>query len=394
MLKKIYNIIIVIFPILSAYKGIAGVDLGTIILFICGILCLMSNIGTFRMVLPKGFGLFYIVAMIISIIFTQSFPLRLTLFTANLILACCYIDINKIIVIYSKVVSICCIFFIVQEITYYLTGIRIHGILPFLPTIYDNSDNVSFIYSLDNASRLSSLFLEPSYFAQFIFPYIVYNLFSDDKKKNYKAMFVSLVMIFIRSGNGIILLVIIWFIWLLLSNYKLIYKFGIILLSTLGIFVVIKLDSSIFISLMERSSELLSYKGDEQYMSSGFVRFFRGYYLYGELPVINQLFGTSSADIEQYKNLNIFFLNENDNFLNGVQTLLIHNGIFVLILYIRHLLLLGNNSSDIKSKVFIICILFLMIGESYYLTSRIFFVTVLLFGIYQSQKQKQEYLNL
>lgn len=384
MLKKIFNLLIVIFPILSAYRGIADIDLGSITLFIGGLLCLISNISNFRLILPKGFGIFYIVALVFSIIFTQSLPLRLTLFTINLILACCYLDINKIINIYSKVVIVSCVFFLIQEASFYIIGTRIPGLLPFLPTIYD-TESISFLTTHTISTRSSSFFLEPSYFAQFLFPYIAYYLFSDKNKDIYKALFVSLITILIRSGNGIILLAIIWVIWLLSKKIKLVYKVLIISLGIIGVSTILAIDQSIFSSLMERSSELQSYKGDN--ISSGFIRFFRGYYVYSDLPLFNQIFGSSSELIEQYRKVNIFF-KHNDYFFNGIQMLLLHNGFIILVLYIRHLLLLGNRNSDIRAKVFIICILFLMLGESYYLTSRIFFVTIFLFGLYQSQNIK------
>lgn len=381
MSKRIFNFFIVIFPILSTYKGIAGIDLGTVILFIIGFICLIFNLGEFKLKLPRGFGLFYILALIFSFIFTQSFPLRLSLFTINLILACNYLDIEKILDYYFKTVTICCIFFLVQEISYFSIGVRVPGILPFLPTIYEGIDNTLFIQQKSLSDRSSSFFLEPSYFAQFLFPYIAYNLFSNNNKDIKRAVYVSIIMILIRSGNGIILLIIIWGSWILFSKIKPLKKIGIITLGIIGFFIISINNSTIFTSLLERSNELKSYQGNETHMSSGFIRFFRGYHLYSELPTINQLFGSDNEMIAYRKHINIFF-KDGDSFFNGIQTLLLHNGLFVCIAYLIHLVLLSKRKADIKSKVIVICMLYLMAGESYYLTSRIFFITVFMYGLY------------
>lgn len=376
------------FPILSAYRGIGGLDFGSVILFTAGMLCLCTNFKQFKLTnLPKGYGVFYIVAMIVSIVFIKSLQLRLSLFTINLVFACSFFDINLIIKYYLKTVKVCCAFFLIQELMYYFTGARISGILTFLPTIYGDA-STGIINRITTLNRSSSFFLEPSYFAQFLFPYVVYFLFSKKKADIKKAVLVSFIMLVTKSGNGLILLLIIWCGWFFFSDIKTYQKCLLVLLVTLFLCGLLIVDNSLIFMLLERMSELQSYGGEERHMSSGFIRFFRGYYLYDELPMMNQLFGANNNVVELYMSENIFFPDEEDKFLNGVQTILVHNGLFILILYIRHILLWGRQSSDIRIKIFIFCIIFLMLGESYYLTSRLFFVTIFLFGLCHTQTTK------
>ncbi len=383
MLKNIFNFSIAILPILSGYRFVDNIDLGTFVVFVFGFLCLIFNSKQFKLELPKGYSPFFFIAIIFSILFIHSLPLRLCLFSLNLLFACCYVDISKLLNYYSKIVMISCGFFIIQELSYYLTGERIVGILSFLPTIYNFDDSTIFFENIKFSTRAASFFLEPSYFAQLLFPYIVYNLFSKDISKIKNAILVSSVMLFIKSGNGSILLIIIYICWLIFGKVKLKQRLITFFIGFIGLILVLIIDNSLIDTLLSRTSELQSYKGNEKYMSSGFMRMFRGYYIFNDLPLINKIFGAHNDLIEYYRARSMYFLIDGDKFFNGFQSLLLHNGLIVTILYLIHLLKLGNKTSDKRIIAFTICIIYLLFSESYYLSSRLFFVVVMLFGLYQ-----------
>lgn len=379
MAKSLFNLLIVLFPIFSIYGFSPALDLGSILIFITGTFCFLTKVSSTNLTLPDGYKCFFYVAIILGLLFIKTIPLRLILFTINLYFACKYIDINKFIFYYNKTVYFCCLFFIIQELTYCLFNERISGIVNFIPTIYgDNTDKI--IDQVINGSRSPSFFSEPSYLAQYIFPYIIIKMNSINKKDIQKGILASLVILLTFSGTGIFLLFIIWIIWFLFSNIKFAIKFTTAFICILGVLIILIYDNSIFDSLLNRSVELQSYEGDEEYISSGFIRFFRGYFLYEELPLTNKLLGSSNTLIASLMNENIYFMGK-EKFLNGVQTLLIYNGLLVCILYFRHLILFYKKSPNSLMLAMIICYLFLMIGESYYLSSRSFIVILILCGI-------------
>lgn len=383
MLNKIYTSIIVLFPILSGYGGIAGVDLGSILLLFVGVFCVVLNFSRFSMRFPKGYILFLVLALLITLFVTGSIQLRLILYSFNLVIACCFVDNKCLYTIYSKVVFISCMFFLVQESMYITSGYRISGLLPFLPTVY--GEDVDLVATQIISERSASFFLEPSYFAQYLFPFIALSLFQFNTRGLRNGILVSLIVLLTRSGNGVLLLAIIWGIWFLYSEISLLRKVLILVVGGISLYIVLLLDSELLTSLFDRSTELTSFHGDERFMSSGFIRIFRGYFLYSDLPTINKLFGASEQLIEAIKKYNIFFIDENTSkFLNGTQMLLIHNGLIVTLCYFRHLCLYYNKFYKV-TLVLISCFIFLMFTESYYLTSRAFLVSIILYSINNSQ---------
>ena len=383
MLKKIYTSLIVLFPILSGYGGFAGIDLGSILLLFAGVVYLALNFSRFSMKFPKGYVLFLVLALLITFFVTRSIQLRLILYSFNLVIACCFVDKKCLYTIYSKVVLFSCIFFLVQEIMYITSGYRISGLLPFLPTIYGG--DVDLIATQTVSERSASFFLEPSYFAQYLFPFIALSLVQFNTQGLRYSILVSLIVLLTRSGNGILLLAIIWGIWLFFSEISVSKKVSIIVVGIIGLYLVLLLDPELLTSLFDRSAELTSFHGDERFMSSGFIRIFRGYFLYSDLPTINKLFGASEQLIEAIKKYNIFFIDENTSkFLNGTQMLLIHNGLIVTVCYFRHLFLYYNKFYRV-TLVLISCFVFLMCTESYYLTSRAFLVSIILYIVNKNQ---------
>ena len=129
--------------------------------------------------------------------------------------------------------------------------------------------------------RSASFFLEPSYFAQFLFPYIALKMFTGKPKDLRAAVVVSLIVFLTKTGNGVLLLVLLWGGWLLYSNYKLPVKIFGCLFTILLAMTMFVINSDMFDALIGRSVELTStsntYKGDGE--TSGFIRIFRGYYL-------------------------------------------------------------------------------------------------------------------
>ena len=294
------------------------------------------------------------------------------------------VDIELLKRYYGYVVAICCGYFILQEISYNLTGTRISGLTTLVPTIY-GALSEKYVAIQTKVPRSAAFFLEPSYFAQYLFPYIVLNIFSKQKRAFKKVIAVSLVMFLIRSGNGTILLLLIWGTWFLFSNIKAYIKILVVAFMLMGLAGIYFYDPSIYESLLSRTSELhasaSANMGESE--TSGFIRFFRGYYLYNDMPLFSKIFGSTNDAVLSAMKASPFLWNK-DQFMNGVQTLLIYNGLIVCLLYFRHILLFCKGALKQKEVVaFVLGFIFLMFSESYYLCSRALLTMMFIYGLIQ-----------
>ena len=384
---KIYAALLALLPIMSGYAGIASVDLGTIILFLWGCVCALA-IGNLKVVLPRGYLAFLFFSLICTTIATAKVPLGIILFVVNVILALNYTKLQYVLKVYSFAVYTACLLFLVQEVLFSTTGYRPSGLLPWIPIVYEDISD-AYKLSLLIADRSSSFFLEPAYFVEFLFPFIAIKLFSINTKSRMEAIAVSFVVIFVRSGTGALLLMIIWGLWFFISSFKKRAKIFVAIVFISALAVIVTYDSSIS-SLYSRVQELDLERGISGESSSGFIRFYRGYLLYAELPLVNKLFGASSDMIDHLIGVNYYFSdNKNLTFLNGAQSLLIYYGFFSFVLYMRHLLLYCYKVR-VEVIVLAICCIYLMLSESFFLTSRLFLCTIFICLI--SQQGKNELL--
>lgn len=378
MLKKYYTILIVLYPILSAYSIVGPIDLGVAL---CGFVAgLMYLSGSGKLIeWPKGWKAFLIYVLVVAIIVTHSIPARIILYTFLLVIGCGVCNLKSIHRYYKLIAKVCIVFFIFQEIIRITIGINVPGIFTFLPTVY--GDSASFIASnILGSKRSASFFLEPSYFAQFLFPLIVLELFwNKDNKHMRNAILLSFITLLIRSGNGLVLLAIIWLTWIFTSDINKKTKRYVILAGGLVIMMLFVINPSMLLDVLNRSNELSVSEVDNQWHSSGFIRFWRGYFLYALFPSVNKLFGMSPTMIRYYmenKSLGLFDQDINAAFINGIQTILCFYGLFGLIFVLRHLYLIGKKST-FTVKVLLICILYLLLSESYFICSRMLLVMIL-----------------
>lgn len=390
-MKKAFNLAIALFPIISGYGFSPSLDFGSLLLFVLGVGCVFVYPHQFKFKFPLGYQAFFIVALLLSLLWARSVPLRLLLFSVNLCLACTYAQWDYLWKYYKATVIISGLFFVFQEGLFYTAGYRPSGLLTILPVIYGN--NATMIEQAASSFRSASFFLEPSYFAQFLLPYVVICLFSSDRKRMKQAIVVSVLLILIRSGIGILALGVIWLLWFLFSNTKLVYKI-IVGFGAVGVLAVLAYaDSSVFDYFSKRSGEMMSYSGDETYMSSGFIRFFRGYYAFSDMSTLDKLFGTNPSIVHDILEKNIFFGSDESNFINGVQTLLFYHGIVGTLFFLRHVLMYPYKVHNKILLVMSVCIILLMLGESFYLCSRWLMMVVFMQLIYQNVAYNKQVAN-
>lgn len=362
-MRWLFNLILVLAPILSSYSIYSGLDLGSMAIAILVPLMYIQHPAYFK--LPKYYWMFFIYVLFDSIVLLGNIPIRVILYSFILLGGCMFIDKRIFLIIYERSVAICSIFFIVQSLFQLIVGRNIPGIFSFLPTIYGDERDIVGLQM--EAQRLSSFFLEPSYFAQYLFPYLCINLFANKTTRGvYKALFVSGILLLLRSGIGLVILAFIWLIWFfLIEKISNKVKWRVAILGIIPAIFVLT-NSSILEYVMNRTAELsIADNAGGRYMSSGFQRFFNGYFVYDNLSPFNKLFGINPEDL---RNTAYY----SGSFLNGISSILIMEGLFGLVFFVPHLMRLCYRDSVI-TRVLVICIVFLLFSEAYFVSCRMQF---------------------
>ena len=263
----------------------------------------------------------------------------LILFVLNLILVIPHVRIPLLRKYYKYAVIICIVVFCLQELSYYIIGTRFMALIPFFHTIYAGVDMTSFVAKMSMEDRSCSMFLEPSHFAHFLLPYLAMELgFLHDEGKlaNRTTIIISLVLLFLRSGNGLIVMVVIWGVAVLFSNLykplKYIVIIPIVLFASIYGFSVFS-NTEMGQSILERVNELDT---DVTKVNSGFIRVWRGYFVYFEQPLAVKLFGVGYGGLEDAvhnSNYQWMFFSDTDTYVNNVQAFLISYGILGTIFF-------------------------------------------------------------
>lgn len=265
---------------------------------------------------------------------------------------CRYVQLNSFIKYYRIVAFINILFFIIQEIMYSIAGYRIPGILSFLPLTIGGGelDSAGYVQTLEDASRSSAFFSEPSHFAQFLLPLVAIELLYSEGTKSIIRVIGYIVILFIlSSGTAFIGLFIIGLFFIGYLMKKLHFAIAIAISCLLvcgGVYAAIHLmESEYGEQLIERSEEL---DPNQAHISSGYIRIFRGYKVWEELSNKDKIFGLNSNDklTTQIKRSSVAwaFLGK-EEFLNGIQTIMINNGYIGLFLFLCVLISLWRNNN-------------------------------------------------
>jgi hypothetical protein len=250
-------------------------------------------------------------------------------------------------VTYRKVASACILFFWFQEILYYTIGIRIPGVVTFLPNSLVE-DASSFVNMIATGERSSSFFSEPAHFVQFLLPLLAIEIFAFDRIKWKKVFIIALTLLFLQSGNAILGLAIIGISYIvhILSSKKLSFAhriMAVFVITVLGAFFLgYYMRSEQGSKLMARSETIKATSmEDSKFVSSGFIRIWRGYFVFSEYSTLYKIIGNASPkyldkSIEQ-SDVYMFF-DDDERYMNTIQQILITTGfigmfIFLLLLY-------------------------------------------------------------
>lgn len=300
--------------------------------FLCNLLCVFFYYMKFsyKKHISKQTTHFITYCIILALLYLPfgfSFiPFGILLFLLNLNMLIESTSLEYVIKIYRLVFVVSLCVFIVQEISYSIVGIRISGLIPYLPVAL-NVDMEEYSMLTAYMNRSSSLFSEPAHFAQFLLPLLCLELFwNKDKWCKLYAGLIVVVLLLIKSGNAIIGLIAVLTIYLLKilqedkhRSLKVLF-FVTVVIGTVSWFV----STDAFVTISDRFTavDLKDLQDNNDY-----GRLFRGYEVYGGYNVLAKFFGIYNPiiilDIEKAMKLSM----DGTFYYNGIQCILLESGI-------------------------------------------------------------------
>lgn len=319
---------------------------------------------------PKGYISFLIYALVVPILgflyygnidAVKSSYVSIILFTCSFVLYVPLLEYKYVKKYYLLFVVISSIIFLLQELMYNLVGFRYSAIVPFLPVRYSYTTTLDFITQQMFAPRSQSLFLEPAHFAQFLLGYLAIILGENAKAKrilSLPALFLSIILLLTWSGNAIILTALLWIIFIVMIKISLKLKYFIILPCVL----VCILFSFYYLSSTEKGEHLLErteeLKVEQERLSSGAIRIYRGFFVFGEMPLLEKITGVGSGvTVDVIEHSPFFFMfYDFERYLNNSQMLLIGYGAIGTLLFglfLRNIVKYGNEVALLYVALFI-----------------------------------------
>lgn len=296
---------------------------------------------------------------------------------------------------YILAAEIVCIFLFVQFIFHYVFNIYIPNLIPGTVLNYSINNQEQYYQMFQRVSmsnyRPSSFFLEPAQMAQYCAPAILVGLFVNRNENSNKidnlrqVIIITVGVVLTRSAVGAVLCVLSWGMWLI-KNVKSrrisIRKILIcILVICAGAFA---LSSDMGQGVLKRLSLIGQTDIGEQ---SGSMRVIRGFLIYDQLPIINQIFGVGLGQIENailhYGITTPFDIADSLEYMSTISYVLNSMGIIGLIMFTIALLQWrSNNSVSVR-----LILLFAVMMFSGFIYSTPLFLLMCAFISYKSDRQ-------
>jgi len=402
IIRIVESIIIFLLPILMYYE-INTIGITTILAIILFVLILFDRIFVDRknnlFKNNKKYILIYMIYFImLSFInkFIDSYSVNLgNIFMIAIIISLIFIfqnfeNSNDIFIkTYKVFCTIILIYLCIQMIFYYGFNVILSGKIPFLELGEGyNLNNHTFGVSVSTYyTSFSSFFSERSHLVLYCAPFLCIILF--DHKKGYliKSIFISLLLCFTFSGNGIMIVMIIWLLFFIsIKSIKnkskfILLLFGLIIMVAFYMF--LKNNKS-FSSVL--NNLFVSESGNND--SKADYRIYRGFNIFLSMPADKMIFGIG------YKNLISFSdwygltskYETNKEYLNSIAQILIYTGIIgfipFLIFFVKEFM-----NKCLKKRVLLIVFLLFSLSSSIFLEGTWLIYMILITGIKNVQKR-------
>lgn len=299
--------------------------------------------------------------------------------------------------IYKTIASFSIVFFFIQTLAFYLAGVHINGVLEFLPLAL-NVDS-SWILEHKMADRFSSFFSEPAHFAQFLLPLLCYFVFSEKESSRKRIVWSTImvvVLILLKSGNGFLGLIAVFVsygIYIFIIKSISVKKIALVVIALPLIFYLgsTYLKTETGVELLERSNTIGA-NSENSYKGSGYMRTWRGWLLFFDLPLKNQVFGVGDNQnlVSSISSSSIWtdFIDEDDTYLNGIQAMFVNTGYVGAILFALFIISLWKGNS-FEGKTQLVVLLVLSLISANYLSETM--VLSLLMSQFSRSKQNIKY---
>lgn len=290
--------------------------------------------------------------------------------------------------IYTAFVYVLLAIVILQWILLFM-GIRISFKMPFEYTS-DWSYMNKKIFGMN--AYPTGLFSERSHLCEYICPYIALCLFSQNlgiNNRMRKAIVFSILILSTASGNGIIILLIEWSLWLLGFGQEKTAKKSTkrILIIIIGAAVLVLLY--FYLSHIPRFEEMFSKlffdsSGSQFTASKADYRIYRGFDIYSKIPFLEKILGVG------YKHMYLFSQNHEISsafdyswhdvyeYFSAISMVLLYFGIVGFYLFYSHLLELYKSRIDVVRGIIIIMVALFFSCEMLLNYSHIMFMVLII----------------
>jgi len=338
--------------------------------------------------LSEGLALYFIYWGVILAVFALKLPLIVIQAYLAFFLFYATFHLSAFVKMYKLFALLCIGLFIAQEITYYVTGVRISGFLSFLPSYSGFSASDMAMINAE-ALRSSSFFSEPAHFAQFLLPLFAIELYYDNKRYHFVyAALIGGTLLLLRSGNGIVgMAAILMFAF---SYFKHKSKKTKWIMMLLFVFVVALagfyyLNSEMGESIIGRQAELSShYEGGSR---SGFLRVWRGFYVFDDYNVIEKIIGCPNEKVQlnHVTASGMLMVSKAELYFNAFQKILLNTGFIGVAIFVYVIVRLWRGNS-ICGKAILCSLIALSFVAAIYMS----FIMILHLVLAQSMKREND----
>ena len=245
-MKKAYALITVLLPVLAVYSSpISGFDLGTFVVLGFGVCCIidffLKNKWRFKVPFPLLIVMLYTVFVTIAAIIESntvhyssetSIIMRTARFILMLVIMLfiatpAYFDYELLEKYLRRVTLFVSIYAMIQLVFFTFTGLKLINVFG------STKQGIQFEATLEEYEttyRPPSIFLEPSSVTYYVVPYLVIALFASfsegklgerNKRRDLiDAIIITLGVVCTTSGQGAIVIAVVWTLWVVISVFK------------------------------------------------------------------------------------------------------------------------------------------------------------------------------
>ena len=376
-------LVLAVYPVLNLYYfGGTSIYLPQVITVLLFIYSLFKTKPIMRVVpwayvLCWAYVAFHDIFFVFPFKITKLFPggINFFLFSIAWALFASYFDIKKFRKYVYYVFLFAAVLFLYQNIMYYVLGQGTSLILP----VSDHLNYGDFTFSelqyhqkTRFEGRFASIFAEPSYWAQYCVVALCLELFSEEnqtKLLSRKALLISIVLLAIQSGVGVLclgLLMIIKLCQIVFVNKDISkLKYLVALLPVVLGAAYVYISSDIGQALVERGNNISSVQGEGG--RSSFLRLFYGWEYLANQPIDTLIFGA-----EEFRSISA----DGDSFFNCASYFTLMHGVlgFSLLVLFYFISAKKNGLLAVTSALILLSISMM---EAIYLTPIMLILTVL-----------------